>query len=103
MDLSIEYRPGLLNPADAPSRRPNYEDHARGLGRATWIKQDTTSDIASFTFMALQDDIDVTLEGALCEKQKIRPWVFLLVENENDQGDIIAHTTLQAAGSGESV
>ncbi len=46
--------------------------------------------------------MDITLEGILCEKQKIRPWVFWLVGNENDQGDIIAHTTLQAAASGES-
>ena len=102
LDLAIEYRPGRLNPADAPSRRPDYENHARGLGGTTWIKQDTTSDIASLTFLALADDMDVTLEGVLFEKQKIRPWVFLLVGNENDQGDIIAHTTLQAAASGES-
>ena len=102
LDLVIEYRPRRLNPADAPSRRPNYEDHARKLGEATWIKQDTTSDIASLTFLALADDMDVILEGVLCEKQKIRPWVFLLVGNENNQGDIIAHTTLQAAASGES-
>ena len=91
-----------MNSANSLSRRPDYEDHARGLGGATWIKQDNTSDIASLTFMALLDNIDVTLEGLLCEKQKIRPWVFLLVGNENDQGNIIAHTTLLAAASGES-
>ena len=26
LDLSIQYRPGKLNPADAPSRRPHYEE-----------------------------------------------------------------------------
>ncbi len=91
-----------LNPADAPSQRPDYKDHARRLGGPTWIQQDTTTDIACLTFLALPDDMDVTLEGVLCEKQKIRPWVFLLVGNENDQGDIIAHTTLKAAATGES-
>ncbi len=38
LDLAIEYKPERLNPADAPSRRPDYKDYARGLGRATWIK-----------------------------------------------------------------
>ncbi len=101
LSLAIEYRPGRLNLADAPCRRPDYKDHARGLGGATWIKQDTTIDIASLTFLALPDDRDVTLEGVLCEKQKIRPWIFLLAGNENDQRDIIAHTTLQLAASDE--
>ena len=94
LDLSIEYRPGRLNPADAPSRRPDYEDHARDLGGATWIKQDSTSDVATLTFLTLSDDIDVAPE--------VRPWVFLLVGNENDQRDIIAHATLQTAASDES-
>ncbi len=102
MDLTVEFRPRCLNPADTPSQRPDYEDHTRDLGRAIWIKQNTTSDIASLTFLALLDDMDVMLEEVLCEKEKIRPWVFLLVENDNDQGDIIAYTTLQAAASGES-
>ena len=91
-----------MNLAYALSWKPDYKDHNRGLGGATWIKQDTTSHIASLAFLALPDDMDITLEGVLGEKQKIRPWLFWLVRNENDQRDIIAHTTLQAAASGES-
>lgn len=45
--------------------------------------------------MALLDEI-------LFEDQEMRPWVFLLVGNENNQGDIIIHTTLYEAASGES-
>ena len=84
-----------MNPADASSQRSDYKDHARNLGGATWIKQDSTSNVATLTFLTLSNSIDVA--------PVVRPWVFLLVENENDQRDIIAHATLQTAARGESV
>lgn len=95
LNLSIEYRPGRLNPADAPFRRPDYEDYANCLEKKTWIKQDFSSDIASLTFLTSSDNI----RGKKIDK---KPWVLMILGNENNQGNIIAHTTLQKAASRES-
>ena len=41
LDLNISYRAGKLNPADAPSRRPDYEERARQEAAA--LEQDSGS------------------------------------------------------------
>lgn len=38
----------------------------------------------------------------LYKKQKTRPWIFMLIENKNDQGDIIFHIILQVAANSKS-
>ena len=36
------------------------------------------------------------------EEEEMRPWVLLLLGNENDNRNIIAHTTLQKVAADES-
>ena len=58
LDLSIQYRPGKLNLADAPSRRPDYKPDDLVLtvkniepvetSKSAFITQNITSEVASF-------------------------------------------------------
>lgn len=53
------------------------------------------------TFLTLPYEMTLP-EEVLFKDQEMRPWVFLLVGNENDQGDIIAYATLHEAAIDES-
>lgn len=72
-----------------PFRRLNHKEHNKSWEEIIYIKYDFTSNIVSFTFLALSDD------EILYEKKKTRLWLFLLVRNENDQKDIIFYPILQ--------
>lgn len=101
MDLSIEYQPGHLNSTDAPSWKPDYEKDAKNLEGAIWVKENVISIVASLIFLSLPYKMAL-LDEVLFKDQEMRPWVFLLVENKNDQGDIITYTILYKAANGES-
>lgn len=77
------------------SYRPNYKDYANGLKKTTWVKQDFTSDIAFFTFLML-------LENIWKKKIDEKPLIFIVLQNEKNERDIITPTTLQETISGES-
>lgn len=54
-----------------------------------------------FTFLTLPYEMALP-EKVLFKDHEMRPWVFLLVGNKNDQGDIIAYTTLHKVAISES-
>ena len=64
------------------------------MEKATWIKQDLKSNIVSILFLI---SLDHLRENNLEEK----PYIFRLLKNKNNQGNIITHTILYAALNGK--
>ena len=94
--MSIKYYFGWLSPADTLSRKSDYEDKDIRSNEKTWIKQAVTNDVIIFSFTSM-------INNHIWEEEKMRPWVFLLIGNKNDNENIITHITLQKAEVDKSV
>ncbi len=107
LDLSIQYRPGKLNPADAPSRRPDYEPEdlvlamenvdPAGGSKSVLITQKYTSEVAALQKLnqqtLLHQPIQLEFEG---------PWNFVLLGTVGEDGFVIPRSELRAATDQES-
>ena len=104
LDLSIQYRPGKLNPADAPSRRPHYEEEDSTLAfkssalttvqEQQLIKRGYSSEVALLDFaMSEPQSLPAEFEG---------PWSFVLLGTMGKDGKISSRSKLKAAAVEES-
>ena len=107
LDLFIQYRPGKLNPADAPSRRPDYEQEdlvltvenldPAGGSKSALIAQKYTSEVAALQKLnqqtLLHQPIQLEFEG---------PWNFVLLGTVGEDGVVIPRSELRAATDQES-
>ena len=107
LDLSVQYRPGKLNPADAPSRRPDYEEEDSTLA----MGYVDVSDIPKSELIIQK----YTSEGAVLQKpnQQIQthqpiqpefegPWTFVLLGTVREDGAVIPRSQLKTAMGNES-
>ena len=105
--MSIQYRPGKLNPIDTTSRRPDYEPNDLVLAvkniepaetsKFAFITQKFTSEVASIQKpnqqSGLHQSIQPEFEG---------PWNFILLETIGEDGNLIDCSELKAETDQES-